>query len=594
MATKRYKKTYKGRSPGATETTGGLYGVGETETGQPYLSEEAKQRERDAAAAANGGSSSGAGSAGSGGSSGSSGIPSGMTPGQIGEYGFFPADLTSKFPKTGNKIKVNPIDYTPTDIALQEDPTSLTYDPLKAANFDFTDPQAFAATYGEFNRKEILKNFDQSKDMALEQLDLELQGLQQFVPAAAALKRNQTSLDNQFNQAQREAQVNSALPNARGDLAGQRSRALAYAEGRAPDSVIDNALTISGRARATDQASAGGFGASSSAARKLSDLTAAEDRIKLSEYGDRLLSGNIDQESNLFLAPTQYSDAGAQVQVNPRTSAADRASQIMSEINSNTLINPTNALSTTVQQKQFQTNLDQRTGEFNTSNTIRTNEYNTTNKVNQSRFNAETTNQGNQFNTSNRTEIDKFNETNRIDIRKFKINNANEFRMAKFNYQVSLAGAIAGAAQTNANTQVAIAQQEAYNQIFQDSLTAKQESDQAGVSSEGIAAAGAALITTISSFLGDITKLFGSLGDKAEDAESTIDNLPTVNTEFPEFGTNAESDIDPNFSIDPADQPGYDSGSGGYTSGLEDEIANLGRTIEDRLVGYFEKLDLTD
>lgn len=318
----------------------------------------------------------------------------GFAPGNIG-YGSFPAYQGGKFPK------VSTINYTN----------------IKTAPYSFTDPQKFAAKYGEFNRGETAKNFSQAQGMALQTLDTELQGLSNYVPAASALKRSQTAADNVFNQAQRTAQINQVMPNAAGDLEAQRQRASAYANGRLPDTMEDRALELGVRSQAADQAFAGGFGASSSAARKASDLMSAQQRLQIGQYGEQLLGSNMQLNAQLNLAPTEYSNAGQQVSVMPSLSASQLTSQNQQELDANTLISPTNALSSTISQNQFKTNLEQSTRQFNA----------------QMGWNTQ----------------------------QFNANAANQFAMAKFGYDVGYAGSVAGAAQTNTNTQLGLEQQQA-------------------------------------------------------------------------------------------------------------------------------------
>jgi len=322
-----------------------------------------------------------------------------FTPGNIG-LGNYPANLDKEFPT----------------------PFLTKYKNIKSAPFNFTDPFKFAEQYGEFNRGEVLKNFDMSKDLALKELDTELQGMQKFVPAASALKRSETSIDNQFNQAQRTQQVDQALPGARQDLLGQESRANAYASGRLPSSVEDRAYELGIRSGAADTASAGGFGVRSSVARKASDLLSAEQRLNLSKYGDQLLTQNVGTRSNLELAPTEYSNAGAEVRVMPEVGAGRLTSQNLTEANNLTVLPTATAFSSQIQQNEFKTQLEQGTRQFNASNTL----------------------QNSQFNAQNQ----------------------NQFALTKFQYDVGYAGTVAGAAQTNTNAQLALQMQQQYQDIF--------------------------------------------------------------------------------------------------------------------------------
>lgn len=307
---------------------------------------------------------------------------------------------------------------------------TINYNPIKAAPYKFTDPQKFASTYGQFNREQTQLNFDQAQQMAMKTLDTELQALQNYVPAASALKRSETSVDNIFNQAERTKQVNQALPGVNDDLNAQASRARSYASGNLPDSMQNAALELGFRSQSADNAAAGGFGQSSSVARKASDLMSAEKRFQIGQYGEQLTGQNINAKTALNLAPTQYSNAGQQVNVMPSVSASQLSQANLSELNQNTLINPTNALQTTVSQNQFKSNLLQNTNQFNASNNL----------------------QAQQFNA----------------------NAQNQFAMGKFNYDVGYAGSVNAAAQTDLNTQLALTQQgQAQNQANQTASQAQ-------------------------------------------------------------------------------------------------------------------------
>lgn len=435
-------------------------------------------------------------------SAGGGGYSGGMAPGQIG-YGFFPADLTGLFPKPKNITNKN-----------------IGYTPAETPNYNFTDPMEFAKTYGDFNLDRINKNFNQAQDMALEQLDTELTGLEQFVPAASALKRRELSLDNLFNQQQRTQQVDTALPGVRGQLDAQAARAEAFAAGRAPDSITDRALELGIRSSAADRAIASGFGASSSVARKASDLMSAQQRIQLSQYGDQLLSSNINQKAGLLLAPTSYSDAGQQIKVNPEVGAGRLTSQNLSDLNQNTLINPTNALQSAVQQNQFQTSLEQQTNLFNAGNVFAK---------------------------------DQFNESNRLNVAQFNAGNINSFALSKFGYQAGLAGAIAGAAQTNSNTQVALDQQAQYNKIFQDNLAASQ---QAGTTASIAQAGGAAIAAAAPAIISGVSDLISSLSGGSGETTTSGTNMDMSPSEPNQTSIGGSSSLAPGVeTVIPASNP---------------------------------------
>ena len=310
--------------------------------------------------------------------SGSSGINSGFTPGQIGEYGVAPAYIGDLFP----------------------DPTLIEG---AAKNYTFVDPVKFGESYNPFQRNEISKNFTQAGDFALQAIEQEFKGIESFVPRSARIGREQANLDNTSNQQRRTDQVNAAVPDVVKDLNDQAGRARTYASGRLPDDVANSSLELTVRSEAADAAAAGGFGVRSSASRKVSDLMSARERLGIAQYGEGLTAQNAKAREDLLLAPTIYTNAGAQVQINP-TSGAQLTQQNLSDINAQTLLSAGTAFQGEINQFQFGSNLEQRTQEFNATN-------------------------------------------------------QNNFALSFFNYLNSYANSVAGAASTNINTGVAIDQQ---------------------------------------------------------------------------------------------------------------------------------------
>jgi hypothetical protein len=315
---------------------------------------------------------------------------------------------------------------------------------IKGGKYEFTDPIEFAREYGEFSREEILKNAGMAQDLSLQFLDTELKGLQQYAPAASAIAREQTAQDNLFNQAQRDAQIEGALPGVRGQLQRQGARAETYAGGGLPSELEDRALELGIRSRSADRSTAAGFGARSSVAQKSSDLMSTEQRLQIAQYGEQLLGANIGQQSDLLLAPTQYAQTGSQIRVMPEVSASRMAQQAMSELNALSTIPAGAAFSAEINQQQFGAQMRQRTQEFNAGNTFAA-----------SQFNAGAQNQ---------------------------------FALSEFGYNVGYATSVAGAAQQSLNTELALQQQQQAQGIFQDYQGQAQQAAQAGSIAQGIAA----------------------------------------------------------------------------------------------------------
>lgn len=373
-----------------------------------------------------------------------------------------------------------------------------TFDPIAGANYKPIDAGKFQRSYGPKVRNEMRRNARFGNQLALSQLDTELQGLKKFAPEATALRIQENSkleqsfrdetqkrsqlrrdeiqrneqlrqqqirenattqrelvgVDNAFNQQQRTEALDRALPQVRGQLSEQAARAEAYASGRAPDSIIDRGLEIAGRSAAADAAIGGGFGGRSGAARNLSDIMSATQRIGLSQYGDQLLSSNINQRAGLELAPTEYTNAASQVRVEPgwstdagfnvgagfstesgissapSVSIAALAAQNFGNANAATVIPAGTAYQGTIQQAQFGAGLQQRTQEFNATG------------------------------------------TSQMSLANAQI--GNQFALQGHQYEVGYQGALAGAAQTNRNAEIAYEQQaqaQAAYQSGQDAAT---------------------------------------------------------------------------------------------------------------------------
>jgi len=251
---------------------------------------------------------------------------------------------------------------------------------IQSAPFEQVDTFEFGKQFGEQARQDLGTNFAQAQEFGLQAVDTELQGLQKFAPAASALSREQTSLDNQFNQAERLKQVQGALPNAQGDLAAQRERSLAYAEGRLPDDRLDRALELGIRSRAADQATFGGFGGRSATAEKVSDLMSAEQRLQISQYGEELFGQNLSTSANLLMAPTQYANLGSQIKPTPELGASRVATSLFPLITQQTSLSAAQALQTEVNQNQFSTELEQQTRRFNSEGQFKASTFNSENQ----------------------------------------------------------------------------------------------------------------------------------------------------------------------------------------------------------------------
>lgn len=255
----------------------------------------------------------------------------------------------------------------------------ISYVPINIPDYDLLDPEEYGKKFGEFTRNELTKNFGTSKQFALEALDLELQNFKGYVPAASALKRSQTALDNLFNQAQRTTQIESTIPDILKNLKDQEGRAQRLLTGRLPNALEDEALSVAARSEAADASRSRGFGVGSGASTNLSDRLSARERLQISQYGEQLLSSNQSAQVNLRLAPTSYSQAGEQINVNPTVSPTQALSGFMNLATNVATIPAQQAFSGIINQRQFGANLANNVNQFNASNQLNTDMFNAEN-----------------------------------------------------------------------------------------------------------------------------------------------------------------------------------------------------------------------
>lgn len=326
---------------------------------------------------------------------GGSGPFGGFTPGNVGQYGVAPSFIGQYFPKPTN---------------------------IEGADYQYIDPIKFGQQFNAFQTSEFTKNSRTAGNLAMDALDAEFAGMASYIPKSAALKRGEVAQDNSFNQGQRTGQLMSTIPDVVGNLKLQASDAAAYARGEVPNSVVDNAMRLGTASEAADIAATSGFGVKSSAARKLSDLMSAKDRLGLAQYGNQLVSSNAAQQADLLLAPTSYSNAGQQINVAPSISGSQLQQSNLSALNAATLIPASTGYTSSIGQSQFISNLNQ-------------------------------------------------------DTQKYNATNANNFALSLFGYLNSYVNSVAGAYQTDINTQVGMSQQQAAANAASNAASGAQQGD---------------------------------------------------------------------------------------------------------------------
>ena len=277
------------------------------------------------------------------------------------------------------------------------------------------DPIERTGEVGEFNRFQFQRNLAQGSQNALDLLELEFQGLEQFnrearalqqegiidenafnqaqvaaankfnrseIPAANEFNRGQVTEANIFNQQERLRQLETALPGARDTILAGLDRNAQLAEGVLPDSIEDRAFEIASRSAAADASSIRGFGDDSTFSRRTSDILSAQQRLEVGQLGEAGISRFLSLGANLafdqpikqnpvldqpLVFQPQLANTSQDVRGRPERGAATLAVEQQSFLNPLTTITPGQAIQFDIGQNQFQASLDQRTNEFNSN-----------------------------------------------------------------------------------------------------------------------------------------------------------------------------------------------------------------------------------
>lgn len=302
----------------------------------------------------------------------------------------------------------------------QSDFSSLSFNPISPSfipNIDvpFVESLDRTAEVGDFNRGQFQSNLLQGGINALDLLELEFAGLEEFnrearalqqegvidenlfnqtqvaaankfnrgqIPDANIFNRDQLSEANIFNQQERLRQLETALPGARDTILEGLDRGRQLSEGVLPDSIEDRAFEVAARSAAADASQVRGFGDESVFGRKTSDLLSAQQRVELGQIGEQTVGRFLSLGANLaFDQPIKQNpilDQPLQFQPQLATTAQDipgrpdRAASTLaveqqSQLTPLTTVTPSQAITFDIGQNQFQAGLDQRSNEFNST-----------------------------------------------------------------------------------------------------------------------------------------------------------------------------------------------------------------------------------
>lgn len=278
--------------------------------------------------------------------------------------------------------------------ALAFQPVSIPQIPTPS--YPVVDPRLYSAETAMMNRGEYLRNLGLAQQSALDFLNTETAGTEQFATSMSALQQqmvgaenaanrgeiatanawnpSQITAANQINQAERDrALAASGLP-IRDVITEGLTRARQLARGFLPTSIEDRAFEQAARVRAGDTASVMGLGTSSAMQNAIDKYTINE-RLKLAEYGsnevDRYLAQGVQMlvdspiKYNPLLSQPLTSNVSQGLRSSPSFSIGGAQQAETGNLSNLTTMSPGQAWSAYDSQRQFSVNTQNAVNQFN-------------------------------------------------------------------------------------------------------------------------------------------------------------------------------------------------------------------------------------
>lgn len=262
------------------------------------------------------------------------------------------------------------------------------------------DPLLSTVRTGNFSTDRYMAGVPLSQDLTMGLLASELMGLNAYVPAAAALTRNQLQQDqsfnfsraaeanlqnmsmlpainqadqaflaasNDFNQRERIKNLEASTPGAMDAIQEGMGRGREMAKGRLLSTAEDRAYEMLARSAAADSNQMRGFGDDSTFGKRASEMLSAEQRLGLMSQGDSMTdrwlktgaSVAMDQPvkqnplaaRDVFQGVTpQVSGIGGQIRATPSISPASTTASFLNTLGAFNTIDPNTALNSQLSQ----------------------------------------------------------------------------------------------------------------------------------------------------------------------------------------------------------------------------------------------------
>lgn len=226
---------------------------------------------------------------------------------------------------------------------------------------EFTDPISTLREIAKENRGQVDENVIKAMEYAGKLSDANTQQLIDYLDQMSPYQRQLIGIENAFNQQEQLKAAETAIPGVTDMLRGELKNAQTLASGRLLTDSEDRALEQVSRSAGADAAWTRGLGDDSLVGKTLSDQLSVNQRQQVMQQGQNYLTQALQNATGTLMDAPQKAHLGSQIAAAPAQTYTDIANTQQQILNQYTTMSPEAALSSYVQQRQAQAQMDYNT-----------------------------------------------------------------------------------------------------------------------------------------------------------------------------------------------------------------------------------------
>lgn len=241
------------------------------------------------------------------------------------------------------------------------DPALNTLTSITDTKLEFTDPVETLRRLASENRNQQLENYETAQDQTKEGLSTYVESLKDYLDSLSPYQQQLISQENEFNQQQKLNNAETAMPGIQDILNGEIKNAQTLANGKLLTSAEDLALEQTARSAGADAAWTRGLGDDSLVGQTLSNQLSVNQRQSLMQQGQSYLNSVTQLATNVLMDSPQKAMLGSEIKAPTYGEIQNTTNSLYNSLNAATTMNPAEAQSSIVGQRQFQSTMDYNT-----------------------------------------------------------------------------------------------------------------------------------------------------------------------------------------------------------------------------------------